>query len=87
MKSENNKISNTLTTFVKDACTQTKTDIVEARKSGDVFAKDIVKHIQTNTKIDTVVEKGVSPMAQMTAGGVTLLMCPMKIISKELESK
>ena len=87
MKSENNNLANSFTTFIKDACQQTKDDIIEARKNGDIFAKDFVKPLKTNTGFDTLVEKSASLMAQMTAGGVTLLMCPMKIAAKELETK
>jgi len=87
MNSTNNKLTNSLSTFIKDACQQTKDDIIEARKSGDVFAKDFVAPLKTNTGFDALVEKSASLMAQMTAGGVTLLMCPMKIAAKELEAK
>ena len=87
MNSKNNNLANSLTTFIKDACKDTKDDIIEARKSGDMFAKDFVKPLKTNTGFDILVEKGASLMAQMTAGGVTLLMCPMKITAKKLEIK
>jgi len=87
MKSENKTPTNTLKTFIKDACKITKNDIAEARKTGDKFATDFVKPLKTDTILDTIVEKSASLMGQMTAGGVTLLMCPMKILAKELEVK
>ncbi len=57
MKSENNNLANSFATFIKDACQQTKDDIIEARKNGDIFAKDFVKPLKTNTGFDTLVEK------------------------------
>ena len=74
----------TLKTFIVDACADTKKEINNARKSGDKYAQDFVKPFKTNTGFDTLVEKSASLMGQMTAGGVTLLMCPMKVASKEL---
>ena len=87
MKSENKTSTNILTTFIKNACKTTKEDVVQARKSADVFAKDFVKPLKTNTSFDVLVEKSASLMAQMTAGGVALLMCPMKIVANEIEAK
>lgn len=87
MKSENKNSTNTLVTFIKNACKNTKNDITEARKTGDKFAKDFVKPLKTNTAFDTLAEKSASLTGQMIAGGVTLLMCPMKIVAKELEVK
>jgi len=87
MQADNKKLTNSVTTFIKNACQNTKDDIIEARKSADIFAKDFVAPLKTNTAFDTLVEKGASLMGQMTAGVVTLLMCPMKIVAKELEVK
>jgi len=87
MQSQNKNLTILVKDFIKTACNDTKENIVEARKSGDKFAKDFVAPLKTNTALDTVVEKSASLMGQMTAGGVTLLMCPMKIVAKELEVK
>jgi len=83
MKETNTKVTN----FIKNACKNTIDDITEARKNGDRFAKEFVAPLKTNTAFDTLVEKSASLMGQMTAGGVTLLMCPMKIAANELEAK
>ena len=87
MKLLNNNATHSITTFIKNACQNTRDDIIEARKNGDKFAKEAVKPLKTNTAFDTLIEKSASLMGQITAGGVTLLMCPMKIIAKELEEK
>ena len=82
-----NDTTRTLGTFIKDACATTKEDIVEARKSGDKFAKEFVAPIKTVDAFDNMIEKGASLMGQMSAGGVALLMCPIKIVSAELSVK
>jgi len=90
MSTKENRVNDrarTLGTFIKDACASTKEDIIEARKSGDKFAKEFVAPIKIVEPLDKMIEKGASVMGQMTAGGVTLLMCPMKIVSAELSVK
>ena len=76
--------SNKFITFAKESCTTAKEDINEARKNGAQTAKDLVAPIKTFEVMDTMIENSASLMGQMVAGGVTLLMCPMKIVSKEL---
>lgn len=75
---------NSFVTFAKDACQTTKDDITQARKNGDQFAKDLVEPLHLNKNVENVLQGSASLMSQMVAGGVTLLMCPMKILSKEL---
>jgi len=76
-----------LRTFIKEACETTKQDINSARESGDKFATDLVAPIKTIAVFDNLLHKSASVMGQMAAGGVTLLMCPMNVIYKELELK
>jgi len=87
MKLNNNNLTESISTFMKDAFTSTKDNISQARKNGDIFAKDFIKPIKTNTFFDIFIEKGASLMGQMTAGGVTLLMSPMNILAKKLDDK
>jgi len=78
------KIKRTLGTIIKEACQTTKDDINEARRSGKKFAQEFVEPFHTHKSFDKLVANSASLMGQMTAGGVTLLMCPIKVVSKEL---
>lgn len=70
--------------FATDTCTNTKEDVIAARESGDKYAKELVSSFKTTEAVDTVVSNSASIMGQMVAGGVTLLMCPMTVLSREL---
>ena len=75
----------TIGTFIKEACETTKDDINEARENGKKYAQDFVEPFHTNKSFDKLVASSASLMGQMTAGGVALLMCPVKIVSQELK--
>lgn len=74
----------TLQTFAIDTCTSTRDDIKAARESGDKYATELVSSFKTTETVDTIVSNSASMMGQMVAGGMTLLMCPMKVLSKEV---
>ncbi len=84
---ENKDLAKSFTTFIKEACETTKNDITAARESGDKFAKELVAPLSKNETISAVLGNSASLMSQMVAGGFTLLMCPMKLASKELSLK
>jgi len=74
-------------TFFIDSCIEVKNDVNTARVDGDKYAQDLVSSFKTNDKVDSLVAKSAGIMGQMVAGGVTLLMCPMRIVAKELSDK
>ena len=85
--STNNENKRTFMDIVEDACNTTKEDVNEARKKGDKFATEFVANLKTTEPLDKALANGASLMGQMFAGGMTLLMCPVKVASKELAAK
>ena len=77
----------TLFASAKKACDDTIADVKEARESGDKFAIDLVQSLHVNQNVEKVLQGSASLMSQMVSGGFTLLMCPMKNLSKGLAAK
>jgi hypothetical protein len=74
-------------TIIKEACQTAKEEINSGRENGDRIAKDFVAPIKTLKSFDKLIVKSASLMGQMTGSGVAILMCPIKVISKELKQK
>jgi light-regulated signal transduction histidine kinase (bacteriophytochrome) len=77
----------TISTFIKEACQTAIDDVNEARQNGKKVAQDLVEPLHTHKSFDKLISSSASLMGQMTAGGVALLICPIKIVSKELKKK
>jgi preprotein translocase subunit SecD len=86
---ENNKLEvvkaiESVVESIKENCQAAFDDVKEARVSGSKNAQDLVANFKFNDKADETVAKVAGYMGEMIGTGFSMLICPVKIMERNI---